>query len=219
MLPCPVHGPIWAKPRWTLVIQHCSCACLASPRTPLGDTLTLSGDGKDIWLALNRTMHRNGGHRGLSVTTFSCQMKAANPSMNVLYFHVCAQACLHSLLALTSRAHFKANIHEGLLFFFFSLRHTCIRTLLSVRSFCKASPCTDKQKISSDRYFSYCLLLLAALALMTGFDLQKKNAPTLPLMLPLVCCYHLPVRPLNKAPRVRQCIFTARLRRAFWVET
>lgn len=62
VLPCPVHGPVWTKPQWIHVILVLFSSCLASPRSPLGETLTSQGDRKDICLSLQRAMLRNGGH-------------------------------------------------------------------------------------------------------------------------------------------------------------
>lgn len=49
VLPCPVHGPIWAQPQMDVILLY---PCLPAPTTPLGETLTLLGDTKDGW---NRT--------------------------------------------------------------------------------------------------------------------------------------------------------------------
>lgn len=65
MIPCPVHGPVWAKSQWIHVSLRCLCACLASPRPPLGGTLTLQGGSEDIWLSSLWTMIRNRGQHTL----------------------------------------------------------------------------------------------------------------------------------------------------------
>lgn len=135
-----------------------------------------------------------------------------------MLFHVCARAWIHSSLAFTACVHFKSNIHKCMLF---TLTHMHAHTPTQTQSqkhlihwfwwtVCKALPCTDKQKISSDN-FSYCL---AALALMTGFHLQKRanTAAYVGVGMPLSSPW------LNKASRVHQCIFTARLCCALWAE-
>lgn len=64
VLPCPVHGPIWAKLQWMHVILRCSCVCLASPRTPLGGKFNVVGwqQGHLALLALDRAQKWRSTH-------------------------------------------------------------------------------------------------------------------------------------------------------------